>query len=85
MLDEETLKAAQSHVEWLALRIEGLPLPVSDRDRLAAGCFHQALEHHEAIVKLVRRKLVGSAFALLRPLFELFVRGERVPQIQTAR
>lgn len=75
MVDDALLKSAEELVGRLGQRIEGLEIPASDRNRIAAGCFHQALEHHEAIVYLVRRNLLGSAMALVRPLFEIYVRG----------
>src|SRR5271169_432882 len=75
MINEVSLKAAESLVERLALRIEGLELPSLNRKRLAAACFHQALEHHEAIVVLVLRRLYGSAMTLIRPMFEIYSRG----------
>ena len=34
-----------------------------------------ALEHQKAIVLLIAKNLHGSAFALVRPLFETYVRG----------
>jgi hypothetical protein len=75
MITETYLSAAECLVQRLALKIEGLEFPASDRNRLAAACFHQALEHHEAIVVLVRRKLFGSVMALVRPMFEIYIRG----------
>jgi hypothetical protein len=75
MIEDSSLNAAESLVERLALKIEGLEFPASDRNRLAAACFHQALEHHEAIVVLARRRLFGSMMALVRPMFEIYIRG----------
>lgn len=75
MISEAAIISAEVRIEHLALKIEGLEFPASDRNRLAAACFHQALDHHEAIVHLIRRKLIGSAFALVRPLFESYVRA----------
>ena len=75
MIDDVSLKAAESLVERLALKIEGVEFPASDRNRLAAACFHQALEHHESILVLVRRSLLGSVMALVRPMFEIYIRG----------
>lgn len=75
MIDAGSVASAEARIEHLALKIEGLEFPASDRNRLAAACFHQALEHHEAIVLLVRRRLIGSALALVRPLFEIYVRA----------
>ena len=39
------------------------------------GFIAQAIEHHEAILLLIRSGLVGSAFALVRCLIEILVRG----------
>src|SRR5208282_1701666 len=39
------------------------------------GFIAQAIEHHEAISLLLRSGLVGSGFALLRPVVEILVRG----------
>lgn len=75
MIDEITLVSAEAHIRKLALKIEGLEFLPSDRNRLSAACFHQALEHHQAIVLLVRHNLIGSAFALVRPMFEIYVRA----------
>ena len=75
MIDETSLKAAESLVERLALKIEGLEFLASDRSRLAAACFHQALEHHEAVVALVQRRLFGSVMSPVRPMFEIYIRG----------
>ena len=75
MNNESLHAAAQALIERLAQRIDGLDFPATERNRLSAACFRQALEHHEAIVHLVRRSLFGSALALLRPLFEHYLRG----------
>lgn len=41
------------------------------KQRLAAAYTNLALEHHEAISRLVRSELHGSAMALVRPVFEI--------------
>jgi len=41
------------------------------KQRLAAAYTSLALEHHEAISRLVRSELHGSAMALVRPVFEI--------------
>ena len=74
-MNEAAIASAEARIEHLARKIEGLEIPASDQNRLSAACFHQALEHHEAIVHLIRRRLFGSAFALVRPLFESYVRA----------
>ena len=45
---------------------------------IALGWLDIAMEHHEAIVKLIREKLYGSAFSLLRGIFELLFKAHWV-------
>ena len=40
------------------------------------SCFGIAQEHHHAIILLLEKGLCASAFALVRPAFEAYVRGE---------
>lgn len=75
MISDAALTSAEALVARLGNMIEGLEISATDRNRLSAACFHQALEHHEAIVHLVRRNLFDSALALVRPLFEIYIRG----------
>lgn len=75
MIDDSALVLAEGQIKQLALKIEGVEISASDRNRLSAACLHQALEHHEAIILLIRRKLIGSAFALVRPMFEIYIRA----------
>jgi hypothetical protein len=45
------------------------------RSTLVVGFIDQAIEHHAAILLLMRSGLVGSAFALTRSIPEILVRG----------
>lgn len=45
------------------------------RDGLCVAFQHLALEHFDAILRLVDGQVYGSAFALYRPQFDAFVRG----------
>jgi len=56
-------------------KIDGLEISSDDRTRITAACFDIALEHQKAIVLLIANKLVGSAFSLVRILFEAYIRG----------
>ena len=63
---------------WVQERLDGrqLPgLPTIKRHQLASGCLHVAVEHSQAIIVLVEEKLFASALALVRPLFESYLRG----------
>jgi hypothetical protein len=48
-----------------------------------AGYVDIALEHHEAIWLLMERKLTGSAFALVRPVFDCWIRALWINAIAT--
>jgi hypothetical protein len=67
--------------EWLTecnARIDGATLGDSTRNRVSAALLHLSLEHHGAIQLLASNKPhphYGSAFALLRPQFEGYIRG----------
>lgn len=62
-------------IAWIDKETKGLKLPGDRKSRIAAGCFDVALEHQAAIVLLSKANLFGSMYALLRVLFEAFVRG----------
>jgi hypothetical protein len=55
--------------------VNGIEFPASDRARLAAALLDQAHEHHKAIHTLLDADLRGSAFSLIRILFETMIRG----------
>jgi hypothetical protein len=61
--------------EWVTRRLDGLDISRDRRILLAVSCYDVAIEHHVGIAVLLRSKINGSAFALVRPLFETFVRG----------
>ena len=60
-----------------------LAVPNADRSRLSLGLLQLAQEHHASIILLIEHQQYGSAFALVRPLYEAFVRGVWLAQIAT--
>lgn len=50
-------------------------------ESLAAAYFSLVLEHHVATAHLFRDALPSSAFALLRPVFDAYLRGEWVRRV----
>ena len=66
---------ARELVEWTAQALYDLELPGTTRTRIAATCFGVAQEHHHAIVVLLEANLKSSAFALVRAVYEAYVRG----------
>jgi hypothetical protein len=61
--------------DWATQRLDGLDISRDRRILLAVSCYDVAIEHHIGIAALLRSRINGSAFALVRPLFETFVRG----------
>lgn len=55
-----------------ALKVEMMAM---DRNRIAGSAFAVAMDHHAAIVLLIRQTMYSSSFALLRVLFEAYLRG----------
>jgi hypothetical protein len=72
------LKRSEGVVDWLHAHLDGLQvpdLPTSKRMKLAAACWHIAIDHQMAITRLIELTLHGSALALMRPTIEAYVRG----------
>lgn len=59
----------------IALAINGIEIPNNERIKIAGGLFDIVHEHHHAIHILLGNDLIGSAIALLRPIFESYARG----------
>jgi len=47
----------------------------TEKNRAAAACFGIAQDHHAAIIFLMKKEFYSSSFALLRILFEAYLRG----------
>jgi hypothetical protein len=75
MKTEQLNDKSEKLIHWLESRIDGLEVSSEERIRIVAGCLDTALEHHKAILLLISRTFFGSAFALVRLLFEAYVRG----------
>jgi len=54
---------------------DGTEIPSADRGRIAAALFQLCAEHHQGIHTLSEHGVLGSAFALLRPQLEAYVRA----------
>lgn len=61
--------------DWIGERVDSLSIPADDKTRLSGASFHIALTHHVSIATLVRDGRTASAFALLRPQIDGYVRG----------
>ena len=75
---EAQFQRAKETMLWVHSRLDGLKLPgmpTSKRQAMAAACFHVAVEHEQGILVLIDDKVYASAFALMRVLFEAYLRG----------
>ena len=71
----EELKKAEYTVNEVKKILNDLKLSGDDWSIVVAGMIHQGIEHHDSILLLIRSKLTGSAFALVRAVVEILVRG----------
>jgi len=70
-----SIKQAEDLIRWMDSKINDLEFCANDRNRIAAACFDLAHEHHRSIILLIANSLSGSAFSLVRLLFESYIRG----------
>lgn len=77
MNSHNSLQRASRLTDLLSAKLHEQPIPANLRNRIAGACFAIALEHQHAVVILLERNppLNSSAFALVRPVFESYVRG----------
>jgi hypothetical protein len=71
----KVISRSEALIQWMDKAIDGLDVKTSDRVRLSAACLDLAHEHQKSIVLLVANRLYGSAFALVRLVFEAYARG----------
>lgn len=60
---------------WCRLAMKELTMEATPAEQLASTAFITTHEHHLSLLILVKDNLMGSAAALIRPLFETFARG----------
>ncbi len=76
IIPPDLVRSARKYVRWLNRALYEKALPANDRVRAAASCLAIAQEHHHSIVLLVKHSLYASSFALIRVVFEAYVRGK---------
>jgi hypothetical protein len=72
---DNAIERSKRWMERSAALIDGVDFTASKRSRVAISLLHLSNEHHQGIHTLVQHGVIGSAFALLRPQFESFIRG----------
>ena len=65
-----TLQLSQELAHGIASTMRGRKAPDGLRGSVAAGSFDAVCEHHRAINLLIEQRLVGTAFVLLRSMFD---------------
>lgn len=72
-----SLQRATSVAHEISVRLHEQEMPGKLRNRLSVACFAVALDHHEAIILLLQQEhpLFSSALALVRPVYESYIRG----------
>jgi hypothetical protein len=69
------LESAQMLVHWIEERQDGLEIESDNARRIPGLLLDLCLEHHVGIIHLVKGRVNGSAFALIRAQFESLVRA----------
>jgi hypothetical protein len=69
------IEKSEKLIKWIDDLIDGVEISSNDRSRIVAGCFDIVLENQKSIILLIKQKLYGSAFSLVRVQFEAYVRG----------
>jgi hypothetical protein len=82
LLDEITTRGAQVR-ECLRQLFHRHEYPQDTRSLLLRAYVDIALEHHEAIWVLTERRLNGSAFAMVRPVFDTMYRAFWINKVAT--
>lgn len=62
---------------YISVKLHDISIQNTLRNRVAGACFSVALDHFDGILTLLGRspKLYSSAYALIRPIFESYIRG----------
>lgn len=68
----------EKSAEWMkgcVSLVDGVNFETTSRLRVSVSLLHLCVEHQKGIHVLVEHGVIGSAFALLRPQFEAYLRG----------
>ena len=71
------LSKACNLAAYLSVKLHDASISDTLRNRIAGACFSVALDHFDALLMLLGHtsKLCSSAYALMRPIIESYVRG----------
>lgn len=82
-IDKEISRSLQINQQIAEMLQMGCPQ--SHKNDLLMAYFDIIFEHHEAVCLLIKEKLVGSGFVLVRPIMETFLRFAWVNACATAQ
>jgi hypothetical protein len=71
----QLLQKSEELTDWIRSTLNNLEVVWQERSILSFGCLDLAIEHREGIVLLITQGLCGPAFALVRSVFESYIRG----------
>ena len=72
---EQILQESRDLHTWIFLRLDGVQFPKTRKLLLATAAFDVVLDYFTGITTLIEQKVHGAAFALVRSIFETFVRA----------
>lgn len=75
MTKASSILSAKRLADDISAELNELAIQTDNRSRVAAACYFAALDHHQGITVLFDEGIPSPALALLRPLYESFVRG----------
>jgi hypothetical protein len=75
MAISQLLQKSEELTDWLRSTLNNSEIEFQHRTFMAYACLDITCEHREAIIMLVTNRLYGSAFALIRSVFESYIRG----------
>ena len=77
------IQSAKELSNWIGERVDGVEGKSDIRHQLGGALLHLGLTHQASIVRLIDEKHYASAFALVRPLIETFLRHHWVMHLAT--
>ena len=74
MLISEQIKKSHTFHNKIGHKLNKFQYQSSLKNNISAAYFDISMEHHISIVTLINNSLYGSAFSLVRPLYETYMR-----------
>jgi len=72
---QRSLEISKRVAAWNEEALYGIEVHTNDISHLGIACFSMVHEHHKSALVLTEAGLINSSMALMRPMFEAYVRG----------